>query len=468
MFPILANLARGAQRQRRGAALPLGRHPEARSLCYPVPRRMHLLLRAVATLLLSLLLVFGSSGDLKLSALDLAILPHQHQLVYWELTHLPDKWSHKVLSYLPWRSTPDEERLEKVHEFFELSGQIRSLEDTPLRGEPSSDDGAVTAGDAREAAESLREAREQRADLRPIVEETLESHISAIARDEGLDGWLGIIFPPVDVALESPPMLLTTSPRHTIRVDRSILLKPEMSLEEREALEDTILEGEDLSALVEGIGGVATYPSVVTQGSGLRGAAITAAHEWLHTYWFLRPLGWNYWRSPEMTTLNETAASLAGQEMGLRAYSALTGEPYEMPVRGDEPNGAALEDPPALEEDVFDFRHEMHATRLRVDDLLEQGRVEAAEEYMEARRLVFVEEGYPIRKLNQAYFAFYGTYADNPASVSPIGQEMDRLREISGSLGEFIRVMSGFGSYQEFKDYLALRDGGADAGKPAP
>ncbi|MCE2465911.1 MAG: hypothetical protein J4G01_07545 [Dehalococcoidia bacterium] len=101
----------------------------------------------------------------------------------------------------------------------------------------------------------------------------------------------------------------------------------------------------------------------------------------------------------------------------------------------------------------------MRSTRLRVDNLLEKGRIEAAEEYMESRRLVFVEEGYPIRKLNQAYFAFYGTYADNPASVSPIGQEVDRLRELSGSLGDFIRVVSAFANYQEFKEYLALHDG---------
>ena len=429
---------------------------------------MHLLPRAVATLLLSLLLVFGSAGDLKLSALDLAILPHQHQLVYWELTHLPDKWTHKVLSYLPWQSTGEEERLENLREFFALSGQIRSLEDAILRGQQPQDNGVNGPDDAREAAESLRDARERQAGLRPGVEETLEAYISGVAGNEGLDGWLGIIFPPIDVALESPPLLLTISPRHTISVERSILLKPDMTLEEREALEDTIFQGEDLSALVDGIGGVATYPSVVTEGSGLRGATITAAHEWLHTYWFLRPLGWNYWRSPEMTTLNETASSLAGRELGLRAYSAMTGEPYEGIGGGESPERASPEDQPAIEENTFDFRREMRATRLRVDNLLVKGQIEAAEEYMESRRLVFVEEGFPIRKLNQAYFAFYGTYADNPASVSPIGQEVDRLRELSGSLGDFIRVVSGFANYQEFKEYLALHDGGPAGGETMP
>ena len=36
---------------------------------------------------------------------------------------------------------------------------------------------------------------------------------------------------------------------------------------------------------------------------------------------------------------------------------------------------------------------------------------------MEARRLVFLENGYNIRKLNQAYFAFYGAYAAVPGAT---------------------------------------------------
>ena len=96
----------------------------------------------------------------------------------------------------------------------------------------------------------------------------------------------------------------------------------------------------------------------------------------------------------------------------------------------------------------------MRTTRLRVDELLEQGLVEQAEDYMEERRLMFMDNGYFLRKLNQAYFAFHGTYATGPASVSPIGDQVTDLRRRSESLGNFIRTMSEFGSYQEFLEFI--------------
>ncbi len=50
---------------------------------------------------------------------------------------------------------------------------------------------------------------------------------------------------------------------------------------------------------------------------------------------------------------------------------------------------------------------------------------------MELRRQVFVDHGYIIRKLNQAYFAFYGAYADSPVSAAgedPVGEAVRELR----------------------------------------
>ncbi|MCZ6891732.1 MAG: hypothetical protein O7F09_04375, partial [Chloroflexi bacterium] len=55
-----------------------------------------------------------------------------------------------------------------------------------------------------------------------------------------------------------------------------------------------------------------------------------------------------------------------------------------------------------------------------------------------------------IRKLNQAYFAFHGTYADSPASVSPIHQQLLDLRDASTSLAAFIHTLQGISSYDEF------------------
>lgn len=62
--------------------------------------------------------------------------------------------------------------------------------------------------------------------------------------------------------------------------------------------------------------------------------------------------------------------------------------------------------------------------------------------------------GYNIRKLNQAYFAFRGTYASNPASVSPINEQMQEMRRLSPSLRAFITTISGVSSYSRFLEEL--------------
>ena len=85
---------------------------------------------------------------------------------------------------------------------------------------------------------------------------------------------------------------------------------------------------------------------------------------------------------------------------------------------------------------------------------------------MEERRRFFVANGYLIRKINQAYFAFHGTYATSPASVSPIGDQLRELRSHSTSLEDFLRTVARFGTYQEFLDHLdEVRVKASPAGK---
>jgi hypothetical protein len=75
---------------------------------------------------------------------------------------------------------------------------------------------------------------------------------------------------------------------------------------------------------------------------------------------------------------------------------------------------------------------------------------------MEQQRQLFVAQGYAIRKLNQAYFAFYGGYAAEPggaAGLDPIGPLLRRLREASPSLSAFLHDVGGITS---FEDLLTL------------
>ena len=179
---------------------------------------------------------------------------------------------------------------------------------------------------------------------------------------------------------------------------------------------------------------------MVLDTAGLRYGLEVAAHEWVHHWLFFRPLGRNFQQSPEMLTLNETSATIAGEELGDLAYEALTGEAVERPwIRSTD--------------SLFDFAAEMRKTRLGAEEMLFEGAIEGAETYMEARRRLFVREGYNIRKINQAYFAFHGSYATGPGSVSPIGEQLQELRSRSGSVGEFLETVAQFGSYEEYLEF---------------
>jgi hypothetical protein len=289
----------------------------------------------------------------------------------------------------------------------------------------------------------LAELVRKRNGLEARVEEIIEGQISKILADENIAktirviGEMEILFPPVDFEFEDAPHVLIISPRQEIEITKTILLRSDLSLEQIVGIEDKV-SSQDMSALVERTGGVATYPSVVPRSVSLQYLLSTVAHEWLHQYFYFHPLGRNYWANYEMTSINETAAGIAGDEIGLLVYNRYYKE------EGDEAVPIIQESEPA-----FDFNKEMRETRLAVDAYLAQGQIEEAERFMEEKRDYLAENGYYIRKLNQAYFAFHGSYADAPTSVNPIGGYLKELRQGSPSLGDFIKTVSGIASYDE-------------------
>ncbi len=263
------------------------------------------------------------------------------------------------------------------------------------------------------------------------VEAILEAQLRRALREEGIGP-----FPPPLADMDRPPYILVVSPRERIELIKSIILRQVMEPQEMEALEAGI-KALGYSGLVEGVGGLATYPSFIMRGTGLENTVENMAHEWLHHYFFFRPLGQAYGKSYEMTTLNETAANIGGKELAARILR-LYGR--ELKLEKGEPS-------------PLDRR--LREIRLKVDELLARGEVDRAETYMEEERQALAGEGYDIRKLNQAYFAFHGTYTDAPASTSPIGDELRLLRQRSASLGEFLRRVSALKSYQELKALIS-------------
>lgn len=368
--------------------------------------------------------------------------PYLYNIALWELDNLTDKWTAKAIGSLT--GNAEVARAQDTRDYIAIN-----MEMAQARGRLRHAS-ALDLHDETAEMQALLDDTEKRAEgLSRGAEETIESYISAVIVQEELGLFGDVVFPPVDVRLTQPPKLLVVSPRERIERKYDALLRPDLRLSEREVVEYGILQKDNLSALVEDIGGLATFPASVANGYPMPWTMQASAHEWLHHYFFFKPLGQRMFDNDDMFQLNETIANVVGKEIGARAYELMAKDLQiaEGAYAGGASDGAAAPPP-------FDFAAEMRETRLTVDAMLEEGRIEEAETYMEERRQLFVENGYAIRKINQAYFAFYGTYADLPAAVSPIGDQVKRFRELVPDLGEFITQVSEISSYDEFLQRL--------------
>ena len=295
--------------------------------------------------------------------------------------------------------------------------------------------------------QTLHSELELLSSLAPLAEAALQNQLMDILQENGF-GILGQAFPPSLYQVSDLPQSLVVSPRTTIRREAEVSLLPGLSVEFKNQLENLIFTELDHAALVVPIGGIGTYPTMVMQSANLVWLTEVIAHEWVHNFLTLRPLGLNYFTSEELRTINETAATLAGQELGwliLQKYYPEHLPPENLPLHIE----AAPSAPP--DPDAFNFQTEMRLTRVETDRLLAAGDVEGAEAYMEARRQFLWDNGYPIRKLNQAYFAFHGAYDADPdggaAGEDPVGPAVRALRTQYDELVDFIKDISWVTSF---------------------
>jgi hypothetical protein len=293
--------------------------------------------------------------------------------------------------------------------------------------------------------------------LAPPAEAILEAQLSEILADLDLTTG-GQPIPPVLFHITPLPYHLVISPRNIIQQDAAISLLPDLTVDRQVALEEKVAASMDVSALVVPVGGIGSYPTMVMRTTSLDWLADVISHEWIHNWLSLRPLGTNYDGSPELRTMNETTASIAGSEIAVlllkRYYPALANE-----VGLESVSQLLAPIPPGgWPRPQFDFRAEMHLTRVYVDELLQEHKLDEAEAYMEARRQVFWDHGYIIRKLNQAYFAFYGAYADSPggaAGEDPVGPAVRALRLQSASLTDFLKTIAEMSSFEQLQKVLS-------------
>jgi hypothetical protein len=295
----------------------------------------------------------------------------------------------------------------------------------------------------------------QQTAMAPIAEAILQGQVSMVAADFGLTT-LGQPIPTVLYHSTPVPNALIVSPRDHIEQTANISVSPDLTTDEQAALEDRVDQGLDVSSLVVPIGGVGVYPTMIMRTTDLVWLTSTIAHEWTHNYLEFRPLGLLYDRTSELRTMNETTADISGNEIGAEVIKRFY--PELLDATPPDPDLASFPqvhpNPGDMQRPPFDFRAEMHTTRVNADALLAAGKITAAEAYMEQRRQIFVKNGYYIRKLNQAYFAFYGAYADVPggaAGEDPVGPAVRALRAQSKSLADFVNRIAWMTSFDQLK-----------------
>jgi len=371
--------------------------------------------------------------------------PYGFSIVKWEFKTILDEIKQLIFS----REGKVEGDSGVVTKYFSFVERIKTL-----KSEIEAIHSGNEQGDLALLEAELNILDGQKAALEDVVERTIKKQIKETLAQQGIfspiDKYirLKVGFPPLSFKLEKPPYLLVISPRDRIERMRTITLQPSLSLKEIEDIEARVDEL-GVSSLVVELGGLSTYPSFVTDGANLRFVIDTATDEWLHQYLVFTPLGFLYLldltgvsKNYEIATMNETVVSIVSKEIGSIVYEKY----YSWYESGAHHNQVA--------ESGFDFNREMREIRKTVDKYLARGEIEQAEEFMEQKRQYLASMGYYIRKLNQAYFAFHGAYADRPAFISPIGLELKELRSQSASVKDFLNTVAAMTSRQELRDSI--------------
>ncbi len=372
--------------------------------------------------------------------------PYEFDYVSWTLSALIRKGSQASLGVD--RVMPLSEGRQLVFDYLELKNRTNQLSSqlSSIIADPNQADREIREAEVREELDRETSRRES---LAPFVEQILQSQLNQalVELDLTLGGQL---IPPVLFRSEPNSYALILSPREEIRQEANIMLIRGISLDEIIDLETSIEEELELSALVVGIGGVGLYPSMVIESGNLDWLVHVISHEWTHNFLSMRPLGLHYAASPELTTINETIADLSADAIQQMTFALFYPEllpEEEPPAPSQDPEPEVVEEIQSPGPPPFDFRAEMHLTRLEVDRLLAEDRIDEAESYMEERRIFFWENGYQIRRLNQAYFAFHGSYAADPGGAASeegvdLGQELRDLRGRTPSYREFMRLVA--------------------------
>ena len=421
---------------------------------FPLRRRSKWVFRSLLTVVLFLILLVPIGDKRFDTPASAASLGHGYGLVSWEFENFFDKWTHRIWTVFPWTPTSNNDRRESLDRYVVLVDELRAIKEeiNLLTTAEITDLNAIIS-----AQNDIDRLIDERDLIRPAVEEFLEQIISEIVRSDDIGLISSFVWPPVDFRIGDPPKLLVTSPRSEISRIEDVLIDPKISNEDMSLIENELVDSHNISAVILQTGGLASYPNVIPT-THLKRLVDIAAHEWLHAYLAFYPLGQAYFSGGDIRSINETLADIFGREVGRRVYSEVTGDQFVAPTRPETASKAVKEEAVVEDTETFSFNRFMGETRSNTDKLLAQGLIEEAEAYMESRRVELLDYGYHIRKINQAYFAFHGTYGESPSSTSPIAGYLWDLREQVETVGDLVKLLRPIRTYVEFEQLLVFRE----------
>ena len=430
------------------------------------PRFRRKALRRLLTVELALgLLLLVSSDTFYVSRIYDGLIRYAGNVEFdyfgWEVDALTQKVNQEIAGVQAYLT--DDQRADYVYNYLAKVREEQSLNAQVgnIYANPSVSDPAAASADLRSKRDqALAEINQNE----PIAESIVEGQVGSVLRDEGF-ATLGQVIPPVAAHITQLPEYLVISPRDSIRVVAALNVV-NLTDDQANDLENTIDSNLNVSSIVAPLAGLSLYPSMIIRTSDALELFTTVAHEWCHHYLDFFPLGLNY-DTPETRIINETTAMMFGAEIGreviARFYKRFPDLMAQLPASTPtvtptpataqprptpQPTSQPTPSPTSTEPDVpppFDPGATLNNTRITVDFYLWLGRVDLAEAYMRAQREVFADHGIFLRKLNQAFFAFYGGYQSagggGAGGSDPTGDAVARLRAHSPNVHAWLEQM---------------------------
>jgi hypothetical protein len=381
--------------------------------------------------------------------------PDSFSLSLWTVAAVAGKIRESI-GAKPWAGLSAEQEKAIFDNFFASADQANQLEgqinDLANKG--------VLAGDPQlaELQSQLAHLRKARQGESAIVERLVEDQVQTVLKEQSIwvFDWGRIFLPPVFFKPIDLPDVLIVAYRDRIEMRTQVAVQRTMTVQEVSALESAVDGKLNVSSLVVPIGGYSTYPTMVS-GTGPRDWMIGAvSHEWCHIYLTFYPLGQSYGKSGELSAMNETVCSLFGDEVSSLVEAQFYDKPQQ-PLSWQTPpqpaQAAPVEPAPAQEPQAFNSNHELSKIYAATEEKLRAGDISGAEAVMEEGRKYLAANGFYLRKLNQAFFAFYGSYAEGPNSIrpDPVGDDLRTLRRNSPSLRDFMQTVSKMSSFDDLK-----------------